>query len=180
MACRQSMQTAAIMTIVFHSDGFRPCAHARPERLFTFGFRTVLLGYQEEGKESWTAAWNCFSKELGTRDGRHALDAVWQYARSCRENACRTLSFRPPYCSELCRDERLALGFVASVQSEDRLLARICADQLFRPTRFPAVEQAAFSLGAVFLAIGLRFNPILPDFLRLDVSSDSNSTPTLH
>ena len=141
--------------------GNAPCwMKLRPERLFIQGLRSVVNGYEGSRQEEWSQAWNLYATELGTKRGRYALDALWNFAKTHQCSAVCPMGYHSTNCPFLCRDECLALLFAAAIQTENRESAVRCAELMFPAQKRSEAEQAAFRVALDFLAVGLRFLPV--------------------
>jgi len=155
---------------------------ARPaEALVVEGFRSAFEQIHAQEVRQTPACWQRTpANKQGMDQAAQALDNLVETLRRCA--TCPLRCF-PAGAPNLCRDECLLLGILASIQHGDDDTLKLCLDALACPFRAPEVASAAGALAITLKALGKTLMPIpasaISDILIRSGQSQARSA-TLH
>ncbi|MEP0519295.1 MAG: hypothetical protein ABJO09_08915 [Hyphomicrobiales bacterium] len=131
-----------------------------PERLVLDGYRHWTFGFMAGDMDSWQAAWGLYSKMLGTRNGRAALDALSNFVKTLGTCAACPLRMFKQGSPHICRDETLVLGLISAIQHGDEVTTEFCLKHLSCATRCEEVSVAAANFALTLKALDNLLVPI--------------------
>jgi hypothetical protein len=102
----------------------------KPERLVVTGLRCCMAGYAYGDVDCWETAWQAYCGELGTADARRLMGELQFWVRTLRSESARSIDVFPHGCSNVCRDECMALSLIAALQDRDEPTAYLAAHHL--------------------------------------------------
>ena len=156
----------------------------KPERLVVEGYRNWLNGCAQGDAGAWDSAWNLYATELGSSEGRIALDGLAVFVNALGRCASCPLRFFPSKACHLCRDECLVLSLVAALQHGDDDAGRMSAEGLACSTRCVELTAAAGDYAMRLKMFGCTLLPIPPlvvaDFLAGPAQRSAAGPQTLH
>lgn len=131
-----------------------------PERLVLDGYRYWTFGFIAGEMEPWQDAWGLYSKTLGVKNGRAALDALSKFIQTL--GACSTCPLRmfKQGSPHICKDETLVLGLVSAIQNGDKTAIELCLSHLTCETRCEEVSIAAANFALILKALDTVLAPI--------------------
>ncbi|MEM9631846.1 MAG: hypothetical protein AAGA50_11010 [Pseudomonadota bacterium] len=130
------------------------------ERMFVFGLRCVLNGYDNEHLDQWREVWDGYRTYFGDNNSRSVLDALWKFAATYRHYAVSPTGFHSLDCPCMAEDEYLSMALLSSLQHHDESCSARCIQEIARPTGRNELKQKAWQLAAEYLSLGQRFFPV--------------------
>lgn len=131
-----------------------------PERLVLDGYRYWTFGFMAGEMESWQDAWCLYSKTLGAKNGRAALEALSNFVKTLGACAACPLRIFKQGSPHICRDETLVLGLVSAIQNGDKAAIELCLSHLSCATRCEEVSVAAANFALILKALDTVLAPI--------------------
>lgn len=131
-----------------------------PERLVLDGYRYWTFGFMAGEMDSWQEAWGLYSKTLGTKNGRAALDALSYFVKTLGICAACPLRMFKQGSPHICRDETLVLGLISAIQNADKAAVELCLRNLSCATRCEEVSIAAANFAFTLKALDTVLAPI--------------------
>ena len=131
-----------------------------PERLVLEGYRSWAMGYTSGNTDHWNEVWNLYAKELGPKDGRHALNALMSFMKKTAICAKCQLRMFKAGSAHICRDEALILCLISSIQGGDDAASALCLSNLTCQNRCREVAMEAANFALVLRALKQTLLPI--------------------
>ncbi|MEM8650744.1 MAG: hypothetical protein AAGF54_09470 [Pseudomonadota bacterium] len=148
------------------------------EHLVLEGYRYWSTGIITGDYGHWEEAWNLFAVQLGTKDGRLALDALTKFTKTLGLSSVAPLRTSPVGCCHLCKDEVLILGLLSGIQHDDQTALTLCLDGLSCPKRCEEVLHSAESLATILRTLGKVLLPVPAGTIKA-ILTENISTTTL-
>ena len=148
------------------------------EQLILDGYRSWSKGLITGNVSLWNDVWNMFAVQLGTRNGKLALDALSNFTRTLERCSSCPRKTNHAGCNFLVRDEVLILGLISGIQHDDETTIAICLDELSCPSRCDEILIAAEILAVTFRGLERVLLPIPASTIKA-ILADGVSTATL-
>jgi len=143
---------------IFFEEGL--CFKRLPERLVLEGYRRWAAGYATGNTSHWNDVWNLYATELGTKEGRHALDALISFVKKTATCAKCPLRMFKVESTQICRDEALILCLISSMQAGDETATELCLSNLACAARCQEVAMEAANFALVLRSLKQTLRPI--------------------
>lgn len=124
------------------------------------GYRRWATGYASGNTDHWNEVWNFYAKELGAKDGRHALNALISFVKKTAICAKCPLRMFKVDSTHICRDEALILCLISSMQTGDEATTELCLANLACATRCQEVAMEAANFALVLRSFKQVLQPI--------------------
>lgn len=98
-----------------------------PERLVGLGFRYWMLGRKTGNVHHWERTWGLYCGVFGLCGARLAVGNLSAWVNTLCTATQRDIEVCPARCSELCRDECIAVSMIAACQHNTCPALRACA-----------------------------------------------------
>jgi hypothetical protein len=132
---------------------------ANAERLVGLGFRYWVTGYQSGDIDRWDDAWQIYAGALGPTNARVAVAELSAWVRSVSAAARRDIKVACGNCTQLCRDECLAVSMIAACQHNTCPAMRACAFALIESSLIDEVVHHAESFAITMRGLDQVLSP---------------------
>lgn len=129
------------------------------DRLFIFGLRCVLNGYDADYFDQWRDVWIGYDQCFGRANAKPLLGALWDFADKYRDFAASPTGYHRVDCPCMARDEYLSLALLSALQHFDQACAWKCMREMARKPGDLTLEAQACQLASEFHYLGERFSP---------------------